>query len=155
MARRSNKKLNRRDRRARRGKNGQRLKIQDARKEADHFPTLPGRPKLPRDFQKRISAFSASSLFILLFSSQRTHGKRELDSQKEKRTTNRRDTGGRRGDEISTQWFVFWPFGGKNSAVSACSAVRFCSSSPEGAETFIISFAIKKGGLNGNEHRKG
>jgi hypothetical protein len=119
------------------------------------FPTLSPSLKLPRDFQKRISAVSASSLFILLFSSRRTHGKRELDSQKEKRTTNRRDTGGRKGDEVSTQWFVFWPFGGKNSAVSACSAVRFFSSSPEGAENFIISLAIKKGGLNGNGHREG
>jgi hypothetical protein len=63
------KNLNHRGRRARRDKNGQRLKAQEVREKRVPFPTLPGRPKLPRGFQKRTSALSASSLFILLSSS--------------------------------------------------------------------------------------
>jgi hypothetical protein len=56
------------------------------------------------------SAFSASSWFILLFSCAGDPGKKELDSQKDKRTTNRRDPGGRRGEKRSIKRFTFLVF---------------------------------------------
>jgi hypothetical protein len=69
-------------------------------------------PKISRDFQKKTSAFSASSWFILFSCAcAEDPGKEELDSQKEKRTTNRRNPGGRRGDKRSIKRFislVFW-----------------------------------------------
>jgi len=40
------------------------------------FPTVSGNPKISRDFQKKTSAFSASSSFILLFSGAEDPGKK-------------------------------------------------------------------------------
>jgi hypothetical protein len=39
------------------------------------FPTVSGNPKLSKDFQKKTSAFSASSRFTLFFSCRRIRGK--------------------------------------------------------------------------------
>jgi hypothetical protein len=46
---------------------------------------------------------------------------------------------------ISIQGFVSLSLPRRNSAVSACSAVQFYSSSLEGAETLMISQATKNG----------
>jgi hypothetical protein len=76
------KKLNHRGRRARRDKNGKRLKAQHARGKGIPLPMLSARPKLPRGFQKRISALSASSSVILLSSSPKDPEKERFFSSK-------------------------------------------------------------------------
>jgi len=63
------KKLNHRGRRARRDKNGRMLQARAARKKGSQFSTPPEKPKIERDFQIMISALSAVSSFIRLFSS--------------------------------------------------------------------------------------
>jgi hypothetical protein len=86
--------VNRRGRRARRDKSGQRLKAQDAREKAAPFSMIPRRTKLPRGFQKMISALSASSWVILLFSSAEDPGKERflfLKRRKEPQTAEIRE----------------------------------------------------------------
>ena len=108
-----NKKLNHRDRGARRDKNGQRLKALGARGKRLPFPTLPGRQNSQGAFRKG----SLRSLLPLRSSPclppRRIQRKKDFDFPKGKRTTNRREPGGRRGDKISTKWFVFLAFGKK------------------------------------------
>jgi hypothetical protein len=69
------------------------------------------------------------------FHARSIEGKKGLDSQKEKRTPNRRDTGGRREDDWKIGMMEYWEthcithhsisFFCLNSAVSAYSAVKF------------------------------
>jgi len=61
-------KLNHRDRRARRGKNAQTLKVLEARIKTAPFPTISGILELSMGPQMRNSALYASSLFTLLSS---------------------------------------------------------------------------------------
>jgi hypothetical protein len=75
------------------------------------FLMVSGIVKLPRDFQKKTSAFSAFSWFILLFSCAEGPGKERALFPKGKMTTNRRDPGGRRGDKgfiKRLMFLVFW-----------------------------------------------
>jgi hypothetical protein len=51
--------------------------------------------------------------------------KREMDLDCPKNREIRREPGGRRGEPISAEWYAFSVLSKKNSAVSACSAVRF------------------------------
>jgi hypothetical protein len=124
-----NKKLNRRGRRAHRGKNGQRLKARNAWQKA-----VPFQGSSSKDLCALCFLFVHPLVFLRGGS-----GERKIFSPKEKRTNNRRDPGGRREDEKANQDSCFSPFGRKCSAVSACSAVDISSSSPEGTEAFIIS----------------
>ena len=54
---------------------GKRPKSQGIMKKGVPFPTVSGNPKLSKDFQKKTSAFSAFSCFILLFSCAEDPGK--------------------------------------------------------------------------------
>jgi len=63
--------------------------------------------------EKDLCVLRFLSVHPLVFMRGEPKERKELDSQKEKRATNRRDTGGRREDEIGIQSFLFLVFGKK------------------------------------------
>jgi hypothetical protein len=77
------------------------LQARAARKKGSQFSTPPEKQKTERDFQIMISALSAVSSFIRLFSSAESLEKeRFLLIHQEEKITNRRDPGERREGEI-------------------------------------------------------